>query len=211
VATEWEEKYLLTTVQALPRAISDHTPLLLNSGETSTSGNEPLFTFESGWLLRDGFVEMIREIWSSHTEGNNPIERWQEKIRRVRQHLRGWAKNTSVQYKKEKKHILNTLDLLDKKAESTPLDSSDIGLKQYLNNRLAKLLREEKMKWYLRAIVKELLEGYSNTKYFQLVASDKYRKLRIFQLQHEDQIIEGEDALKSILRDIIKICSDHQR
>jgi hypothetical protein len=67
------------------------------------------------------------------------------------------------------------------------------------------------MKWYLRAIVKELLEGYSNTKYFQLVASDKYRKLRIFQLQHEDQIIEGEDALKSILPDIIKICSDHQR
>jgi hypothetical protein len=97
VTTEWEEKYLLTTVQALPRSISDHTPLLLNSGETSTSGNEPLFTFESGWLLRDGFVEMIREIWSSHTEGNNPIECWQEKIRRVRQHLRGWAKNTSVQ------------------------------------------------------------------------------------------------------------------
>jgi hypothetical protein len=80
VTTEWEEKYLLTTVQALPRAISDHTPLLLNSGKTSTSGNEQLFTFESGWLLRDGFVEMIREIWSSHTEGNNPIERWQEKL-----------------------------------------------------------------------------------------------------------------------------------
>jgi hypothetical protein len=67
VNTEWEEKYLLTTVHALPRAISDHTPLLLNLGETSTSGNEPLFTFESGWLLPDGFVEMTREIWSSHT------------------------------------------------------------------------------------------------------------------------------------------------
>jgi hypothetical protein len=133
------------------------------------------------------------------------------KIRRVRQHLRGWAKNTSVQYKKEKKHILNTLDLLDKKAESTPLDSSDIGLKQYLNNRLAKLLREEEMKWYQRARVKELLEGDSNTKYFQLVANGKYRKSRIFQLQHEDQIIEGEDALKSLLLDIIQICSDRQR
>jgi hypothetical protein len=71
---------------------------------------------------------------------------------------------------------LNTLDLLSKKAENTPLDSSDIGLKQYLNNRLAKLLREEGMKWYQRARVKELLEGDSNTKYFQLVANGKYRK-----------------------------------
>jgi hypothetical protein len=102
----------------------------------------------------------------------------------------------SRQYKKEKKHILNNLDLLDKKAESTLLDSNEIGVKQYLNNRLATLLREEEMKWYQRAKVKELLEGLSNTKYFQLVANGKYRKSRIFQLQHEGQIIEGDDALK---------------
>jgi hypothetical protein len=44
--------------------------------------------------------------------------------------------------------------------------------------------------------VKELLEGDSNTKYFQLIVNGKYRKLRIFQLQHEDQVIEGEAALK---------------
>jgi hypothetical protein len=166
VTTEWQEKYPLTTVQALPRVISDHTPLLLNSSETSTSSHEPLFKFEYGWLLKEGFVDMIRGIWSSHSEGNNPNERWQGEIRRIRQHLRGWAKNTSGQYKKEKKHILNNLDLLDKKAERTPLDSNEIGVKQYLNNRLATLLREEKMKWYQRAKVKELLEGLSNTKYF---------------------------------------------
>jgi hypothetical protein len=195
---------------SLTKGISDHTPLLLNSGETSTSSHEPLFKFECGWLLREGFVNMIRGIWSSHSEGNNPTERWQGKIRRIRQHLRGWAKNTSGQYKKEMKHILNTLDLLDKKAESTPLDSNEVGVKQYLNNRLAALLREEEMKWYQRAKVKELLEGDSNTKYFQLVAHGKYRKSIIFQLQHEGQIIEGDDALKSILPDIIKIYSDRR-
>jgi hypothetical protein len=46
------------------------------------------------------------------------------------------------------------------------------------------------MKWYQRAKVKELLEGDSNTKYFQLVVNGNYRKSRIFQLQHEGQIIE---------------------
>jgi hypothetical protein len=94
--------------------------------------------------------------------------------------LRGWAKNMSGQYKKEKKHILNTLDFLDKKVESTRLDANEIGLKQYINNMLDELLREEEMKWYQRAKVKELLEGDSNTKYFQLAANGKYRKSKNF-------------------------------
>jgi hypothetical protein len=57
-------------------------------------------------------------------------------------------------------------------------------------------LREEDIKWYKKAKVKELLERDFNTKYFQLVVNGKYRKTRIFQLQHNDQIIEGDAALK---------------
>jgi hypothetical protein len=33
ITTVWEEKFPLSTVQALTREVSDHTPLLLNSGE----------------------------------------------------------------------------------------------------------------------------------------------------------------------------------
>jgi len=43
----------------------------------------------------------------------------QAKIRRLHQYLKGWAKNTSAAYKKEKKKLLAKLDELDKKAEST--------------------------------------------------------------------------------------------
>jgi hypothetical protein len=64
----------------------------------------------------------------------------------VRQYLRGWTKNISGQYKKEKKEILNTLDRLDKKAETEPLLLHEIDYKQFLNNRLAELLREEEIK-----------------------------------------------------------------
>jgi hypothetical protein len=80
--------------------------------------------------------------------------------------LRGWTKNISGQYKKEKKEILNTVDILDKKAENIPLQPEELNLKQCLKNRLTQLLREEEIKWYQRAKVKELLEGDSNTKYF---------------------------------------------
>jgi hypothetical protein len=35
-----------------------------------------------------------------------------------------------------------------------------------------------------------------NTKYFHLIANDKHRKTRIFQLQDNDKVIEGDEQLK---------------
>jgi hypothetical protein len=49
---------------------------------------------------------MVKEIWLSVQQGNTPLEKWQAKIRRLRQYLRGWAKNISGAYKKEKKIAL---------------------------------------------------------------------------------------------------------
>ena len=173
-------------MRALSRDISDHTPLLLNSGEPNSSSSQHSFKFELGWLLRDGFYDMVREVWSYESRGQSPMENWQAKIRKLRQHLRGWAKNVSGAYKKEKKGILNSLDVLDKKAEVSVLSAQELDLKQYLQSRLAELLREEEVKWYQRAKTKGLLQGDANTKYFHLVASGKHRKSRIYHLQNGD-------------------------
>jgi hypothetical protein len=62
ITIEWEENFPLAMVRALPREISDHTPLLLNSGENISRGTQTLFKFETGWRLRNGFIDMIREI-----------------------------------------------------------------------------------------------------------------------------------------------------
>jgi hypothetical protein len=48
VTTEWEQKFLLASVQALTREISDHTLLLLDGGEPSHRGNARNFKFELG-------------------------------------------------------------------------------------------------------------------------------------------------------------------
>jgi len=139
---------------------------------------------------------MVHDIWTStHAEGS-PMERWQTKIRKLRQYLRGWAKHTSRVYKKEKKKILNKIDALDKKAESTILEDHEINLKHVLSERLADLLREEELIWYQRAKLKNLLEGDANTKFYHLVANGKHRKTRIFQLHDGEVIISGDEALK---------------
>jgi mannosylglycoprotein endo-beta-mannosidase len=123
---------------------------------------------------------MVSEVWQNTIATGSPIERWQTKIRRLRQYLRGWAKYVSGVYKKEKATLLNKLDELDKKAEITLLSDAEHDLKHILNERLAELLREEELKWYQRAKVKHLLEGDANTKYYHLLANGRHRKTRIF-------------------------------
>ena len=95
--------------------------------------------------------------------------------------------------------MLAKLDELDKKAESTLLDQNKLNLKYVLNERLSELLREEEIKWYQRAKVKNLLEGDANTKYFQLVANGKHRKTRIFRLEQEEGLIHGDAELKKYI------------
>jgi hypothetical protein len=60
------------------------------------------------------------------------------------------------------------------------------------------------MKWFQRSKSDKLLKGDSNTKYFQLVANEKYRKTRIFQLEEGDQIIKGEEELQTYITEYYK-------
>jgi hypothetical protein len=201
--TDFENKFPHITVHALNREISDHTPLLFSTNNPS-SNYQPQFKFELGWLLRDGFCEMVSNVWQNTLVDGSPIERWQAKIRRLRQHLRGWAKNVSGAYKKEKTILLNKLDELDKKAESITLNQSELDLKHVLNERLAELLREEEIKWYQRAKAKHLLEGDANTKYYHLLANGRHRKTRIFQLEDGNNIINGDAQLKEHITNYYK-------
>jgi hypothetical protein len=89
MSTEWEENFPLSTVVALSRDILDHTPLLLNTRNTSSSNYQSMFKFELGWLLRDGFTDMVREVWNNVDDQIDSMKCWQSNIRRVRQHLWG--------------------------------------------------------------------------------------------------------------------------
>src|SRR6266508_2706082 len=90
--SEWEAKYPLVSVRALERieSLSDHAPLLLTTGKHRIPGKNQ-FKFELGWLNRDGFRDMLKEVWGRPVAGRSPIQRWNNKIRATRKHLKGWA------------------------------------------------------------------------------------------------------------------------
>jgi hypothetical protein len=129
---EWEQKFPLVTEHALTRTGSDHTPLLIDSEEAAHTGNRNTFSFELSWMRQDGFFEMVRDEWISIHSGVSPVERWQHKVRHLRQFLRGWAKNLSGVYKKEKERLTILIDELDLKNETTPLSEAERAQKKML-------------------------------------------------------------------------------
>jgi hypothetical protein len=102
VSMEWELKYPMVTVHALPRVILNHCPLVLNTGMSSQHTSH-MFKLELVWLLKDGFYDMVTRIWQKERKVSSSLEIWQNKIRSLRRYLRGWAKNQNGAYKKEKK------------------------------------------------------------------------------------------------------------
>jgi endonuclease/exonuclease/phosphatase family metal-dependent hydrolase len=115
VSTHWEQKFPLTVVQALTRESSDHTPLLLDTGTPTVRGNQRSFQFELSWLIKEGFYEQVAEVWNNEKTGINSLQRWQYKIIRTRQYLRGWGKHIKGHNNKEKEDITSMINLLDKK------------------------------------------------------------------------------------------------
>jgi hypothetical protein len=171
VSTDWKLKYPKVTVQAITRHLSDHTLLLIDTGEITPPIKIQLFKFE----LED-FCGIVAEIWQQENNGHTPLQIWQNKLRRLRQYLRGGSKNYIGAFRKEKKELSDRIDQLDKKAEMIVLQQHEVDLQYCLKERLTTLLREEEIKWHQRSKTDHLLKGDSNIKYFQLVANGKHRK-----------------------------------
>lgn len=132
------------------------------------------------------------------------MDRWLHKLRHIRRFLKGWAKNLSGKYKKEKERLLSIIDELDLKAECNPLNSAEREALKNANETINKLRRDEESKWAQRAKVKHIQEGGNNTRYFHLIANGKHRKKKIFQLEQQEGTIVGEDNLKVYITEFYK-------
>jgi hypothetical protein len=97
----WERAYPLVRVTALHREISDHTPLLVDTGGNQRFGKKK-FKFQKLWLERVDFKEVVVKAWSTAYASNDPMEVWQSKIRALREQVRGWANNVVAELNKHK-------------------------------------------------------------------------------------------------------------
>jgi hypothetical protein len=87
-------------------------------------------------------------------------------MRRLRRHINGWHINVEGAYRKEKKMLLEKMDILDKKEEHTPLSVQEKEMQIDMHKRIKKLLRDEEIKWRQRAKEKRFERGRWQYKVF---------------------------------------------
>jgi hypothetical protein len=90
---------------------------------------------------------MVKDLWESSNVGESPIEKWQNKIRRLMQYLRGWSRDQSSKYKIEKEVLLKQIDELDIKSKSVPLSEPERAAKKKAETKLASLRWDDEFKW----------------------------------------------------------------
>jgi hypothetical protein len=77
-------------VHVLPslEPLSDHAHILLTTGTLMPQCSRP-FKFELGWLYRDGFLDMVKNMWEKPLPGSTPIQRWNNKLHSMHRYLWG--------------------------------------------------------------------------------------------------------------------------
>ena len=109
MSAEWETLFPLCSLVAETIVGSDHSPLLLSSGE-ELKKRSPRFFFEKAWLERPDFVEMVTHKWRELESRGGPfcesIDAWQHVSSRLRQFLKGWGANLGSEERALKDSLL---------------------------------------------------------------------------------------------------------
>jgi len=176
---EWRLKFQSGVVHHLIRACSDHSPLLISTGDFAQDriSNTP-FRFQASWTTHAQFDEVVKTNWCTDVPlmpnlNNlaNVLSRWNKEVfgnlfRRKRQI---WARLEGIQ-----RHL----------AAGGP--NYLLKLERRLRRTLDLTLDQIATLWFQKARVDQIRDGDRNTKYFHTITVIRRRFNRVNALKNED-------------------------
>ncbi|XP_058752306.1 uncharacterized protein LOC131625459 [Vicia villosa] len=178
------------------RDISDHRRVWLKSSILDR-GPKPFKVFNS-WFEHEDFLKFVRQQGESFKVQGSSAFILKEKLRRLRDSLRGW--NNRV-FKRLDLHLEEEVKLLNElKSDGMSINSQ---LSQEVNARRKKsqdniwrLLQHKEIMIKQKARLKWIKEGDNNTKYFHSVLKTRTRKNTIVSIQSDQGRLEGVEEVK---------------
>jgi hypothetical protein len=149
-STDWEQHFPLSSVHASHRAVSDHTPLVIDTGQPNLIPPK-LFRFEKWWLSRPDFPDLVLAVWTAPCPYNTALDIWQFKLRQLRKKSKGWSINIEAESKKLKRDLVLEFDILDVFSEKNLLSPDDEKRMKYIKSQLDALWRQDETKEWQRS------------------------------------------------------------
>ncbi|KAK1607529.1 hypothetical protein QYE76_031202 [Lolium multiflorum] len=207
VSPKWEGLFPLSSLVAGTIIGSDHSPLVLSSGEESGKRSSRFF-FQKGWLEKPDFHALVAHRWQELAREaawcQDPIETWHRIAAGLRQFLRGWGANLGKEERDLKADILAQIRDLDGIADRAGLDDEGWALRYHLEGQLLHLSRVEEEYWRQRSRSNWLIQGDANTAFFHAFANGRRRKCAISSLVSDSGIITDERELQAHIYDFYR-------
>jgi exonuclease III len=165
IAPELDTHFPLCSLVAETSLGSDHTPLILDTGQDIQCFSNRFF-FESGWMELPNFSDMFAAIWgelAAMARGRDVLDWWSFMSGGVRRKLKGWNANRKVEANAAKLALLQQIKGLDEKADSVGLDGEEWAFRYHLEEQILAIFRDEEEYWRQRGRIRWMLQGDANT------------------------------------------------
>jgi hypothetical protein len=191
--------YPLAVVQTLPRAGSDHTPLLVLIAPR-VPDKPRNFRMEPAWFQLHDFKSEVLNHWPNRTNPNI-LSCWQIQCQDLRRFLKGWGANLKGQFRRERELYNGIIVRLDSRNEVVGLNDLEWRERYKAEKELMRLFAAEEAYWRQRGGEKWILEGDANTSYFHSIANGRRRKKMILSIEDGERILTQDGEIREhILR-----------
>ncbi|KAK1300868.1 hypothetical protein QJS10_CPB13g01356 [Acorus calamus] len=197
VDEEWESAHPNCYMQGLPRAVSDHIPLLLSS-EVVRPAPGP-FRFASWWCEVEGIEDLIRNSLNASASGLRGARQVAFKLCRLKRILRQWSRTVLAARSAKKQELLTVIQDLDRAEEVAMLDKTARNTRGAAKGELAEILKTEEIEWRQKSKALWLHAGDNNTKFFHRAANQRRRANRITQINIEGRLWEEQSEIRANL------------
>jgi len=156
ISSDWEVRFPLCLAWSLTRVGSDHSPIILDSGEQGNPRTKYFF-FENKWLLDQDLVGLVTQKWNDSTtkrpDNCYSMDAWHGSLTSIRQFLKGWGARKAGEVKRLKTDILQQLEAIDHLADGAELSAETWHKRYDLEHSLEQIYQMEELHWKQRGDV----------------------------------------------------------
>nr|CAD39801.2 OSJNBa0071G03.15 [Oryza sativa Japonica Group]CAD40206.2 OSJNBa0019J05.4 [Oryza sativa Japonica Group] len=181
-SASWTLTFPNTTVIPLTRNISDHVPCVVKID--TKIPKSPIFRFENFWVEAEGFFDVVQQVWLLDPGFDDPAKCISFKLKIMRKKLKLWSKNLSriMLLLNNCNKVIDFLALLE---EDRSLSLFEWNFREVVKHQILKLLEYKKIYWKKRCTNRWMLLGEEHTKFFQSIATERYRMNIVSQVSNQ--------------------------